>query len=136
MSGVAVTPPAQIRAGQRQPEAFRDTRPRYDPGDEWVTDPRRRRSSTRRQAFPVSTRSPGASSSSTRDPRRPGAGQHPLVKTDACCTRPATSPPIPMPLVEVDEITLQARGQADLLRLDAEPSPGLHAVEHPIYDSG
>ncbi|MGA7808402.1 DUF2155 domain-containing protein, partial [Bradyrhizobium sp.] len=56
------------------------------------------------------------------------------VKTDACYTRPATEAANTDAFVEVDEITLQGEVKRIFSGWMYAASPGLHAVEHPIYD--
>jgi hypothetical protein len=56
------------------------------------------------------------------------------VKTDACYTRPATEAANTDAFVEVDEITLQGEVKRIFSGWMFAASPGLHAVEHPIYD--
>ena len=56
------------------------------------------------------------------------------VKTDACYTRPATEAANTDAFVEVDEITLQGEVKRIFSGWMFAASPGLHGVEHPIYD--
>jgi hypothetical protein len=56
------------------------------------------------------------------------------VKTDACYTRPATEAANTDAFVEVDEITLQGEVKRIFSGWMFATSPGLHGVEHPIYD--
>jgi hypothetical protein len=56
------------------------------------------------------------------------------VKTDACYTRPATETANTDGFVEVDEITLQGEVKRIFSGWMYAASPGLHGVEHPIYD--
>jgi outer membrane biosynthesis protein TonB len=56
------------------------------------------------------------------------------VKTDACYTRPATETTNTDAFVEVDEITLQGEVKRIFSGWMFAASPGLHGVEHPIYD--
>src|SRR5207237_10682743 len=56
------------------------------------------------------------------------------VKTDACYTRPATEAANTDAFVEVDEITLQGETKRIFTGWMFAASPGLHGVEHPIYD--
>lgn len=56
------------------------------------------------------------------------------VKTDACYTRPATESANTDAFVEVDEITLQNEVKRIFSGWMFAASPGLHGVEHPIYD--
>jgi hypothetical protein len=52
----------------------------------------------------------------------------------ACYTRPPTEPPNTDGFVEVDEITLQGEVKRVFTGWMFAASPGLNAVEHPIYD--
>jgi hypothetical protein len=52
----------------------------------------------------------------------------------ACYTRPPTEAPNTDGFVEVDEITLQGEVKRIFTGWMFAASPGLHAVEHPIYD--
>jgi hypothetical protein len=56
------------------------------------------------------------------------------VKTDACYTRPSTVATNTDAFVEVDEITLQGEVKRIFSGWMFAASPGLHGVEHPIYD--
>ena len=57
-----------------------------------------------------------------------------LVKPDICYSRPATEEPKTTSFVEVDEIeTNETRKRVFTGWMFAE-SPGLNAVEHPVYD--
>ena len=56
------------------------------------------------------------------------------MKTDACYTRPATEAANTDAFVEVDEITLQGEVKRIFSGWMFAASPGLHGVEHPIYD--
>jgi hypothetical protein len=56
------------------------------------------------------------------------------VKTDACYTRPASEAANTDAFVEVDEITLQGEVKRIFSGWMFAASPGLHGIEHPIYD--
>jgi hypothetical protein len=56
------------------------------------------------------------------------------IKTDACYTRPATEAANTDAFVEVDEITLQGEVKRIFSGWMFAASPGLHGIEHPIYD--
>ena len=56
------------------------------------------------------------------------------VKTGACYTRPSTEAANTDAFVEVDEITLQGEVKRIFSGWMYAASPGLHGVEHPIYD--
>ncbi len=56
------------------------------------------------------------------------------VTPRACYTRPPTETPNTDGFVEVDEVTLQGEVKRIFTGWIFAASPGLHAVEHPIYD--
>ena len=56
------------------------------------------------------------------------------IKPQACYTRPATASANTDSFVEVDEITLQGEVKRIFSGWMFAASPGLHGVEHPIYD--
>ncbi|WP_156435450.1 DUF2155 domain-containing protein, partial [Bradyrhizobium lablabi] len=56
------------------------------------------------------------------------------VKTSACYTRPSTEAANTDAFVEVDEITLQGEVKRIFSGWMFAASPGLHGVEHPVYD--
>ncbi len=56
------------------------------------------------------------------------------VTPRVCHTRPPTEPVQTMAFVEVDEITLANKIQRLFTGWMFAASPGLHAVEHPVYD--
>lgn len=51
-----------------------------------------------------------------------------------CYTRPSTEPPLTSVFVEVDEIKLSGDEQRIFTGWMFAQSPGLHAVEHPVFD--
>jgi hypothetical protein len=56
------------------------------------------------------------------------------VTARACYSRPPTETPLTDGFVEVDELTLQGEVRRIFTGWMFAASPGLHAVEHPIYD--
>jgi hypothetical protein len=56
------------------------------------------------------------------------------VTPRACYSRPPTETPNTDAFVEVDEVTLQGEIKRIFTGWMFAASPGLHAVEHPIYD--
>ncbi|HOV05097.1 MAG TPA: DUF2155 domain-containing protein [Kaistiaceae bacterium] len=56
------------------------------------------------------------------------------VTPRACYTRPATEAPQTDAFVEVDEITLNREVMRIFTGWMFADSPGLHAIEHPVYD--
>jgi hypothetical protein len=57
------------------------------------------------------------------------------VTPRVCYTRPPTETPLTDGFVEVDEVTLQGEVRRIFTGWMFAASPGLHAVEHPIYDA-
>ena len=56
------------------------------------------------------------------------------VTPRACYSRPPTEPPKTSAFVEVDEIKLNGQTQRLFTGWMFAQSPGLNAVEHPVYD--
>lgn len=56
------------------------------------------------------------------------------VTPRVCDTRPPTEPPNTTSFVEVDEVTLTGEVQRIFTGWMFAESPGLHAVEHPVFD--
>jgi hypothetical protein len=56
------------------------------------------------------------------------------VTARACYSRPPTETPLTDGFIEVDEVTLQGEVRRIFTGWMFAASPGLHAVEHPIYD--
>jgi hypothetical protein len=57
-----------------------------------------------------------------------------LVKSDVCYSRPVTEEPKTTSFVEVDELDANAARKRVFSGWMFAESPGLNAVEHPIYD--
>ena len=124
----------QPRRRRRQPAARRrDARRAADRGG-GRSSRRRSGSPIRPRCSPASTRSPAASSPSTsriNETVQFGALQ---VTPRVCYSRPPTETPNTDAFVEVDEMTLQGEIRRIFTGWMFAASPGLHAVEHPIYD--
>lgn len=56
------------------------------------------------------------------------------VTPRVCYTRPPTEPPLTDAFVEIDEITLNRTVKRIFTGWMFAASPGLHAVDHPVYD--
>jgi hypothetical protein len=56
------------------------------------------------------------------------------VTPRVCYSRPPTEPPLTDAFVEVDEITLNRTVKRIFTGWMFAASPGLHAVDHPVYD--
>ena len=56
------------------------------------------------------------------------------VTPRVCYTRPPTEPPLTSAFVEVEEIKLNGEEQRIFTGWMFAQSPGLHAIEHPVFD--
>ena len=91
-------------------------------------------SSIRPRTSPVSTRSPAASSISRSRSARPcSSARCSSPRAPATRARPTETANTDA-FVEVDEVTLQGEVKRIFTGWMFASSPGLHAVEHPIYD--
>ena len=115
--------------GQRQPG---DTGPQ--PGDEVVTEPPAQKVVNKGALFSGLDKITGRIINfdvSIGETVQFGALQ---VTPRACYTRPPTETPNTDAFVEVDEVTLQGEVKRIFTGWMFAASPGLHGVEHPIYD--
>ncbi len=133
--GVAVAPPAASPApGQRQPRGVPQSPPTLQPGDEVVTEPPAQKIINKKASFSGLDKITGRIINFDEDIGETVQFGALRVKTDACYTRPATEAANTDAFVEVDEITLQGEVKRIFSGWMFAASPGLHAVEHPIYD--
>src|SRR6476619_5376821 len=110
--------------GQRQPKNVPQTPATLQPGDEVVSEPPATKITNKKASFSGLDKITGRIMHF--DALR--------VKTDACYTRPATEAANTDAFVEVDEITLQGEVKRIFSGWMYAASPGLHGVEHPVYD--
>src|SRR3981189_1864142 len=133
--GVAVAPPGgNPPAGQKQPKGVPQTPATLQPGDEVVSEPPAQKIVNKKASFSGLDKITGRIinfDEYTGATVQFGALR---VKTDACYTRPATEAANTDAFVEVDEITLQGEVKRIFSGWMFAASPGLHGVEHPIYD--
>ncbi len=121
--------------GQRQPHATpqpSDTAPQ--PGDEVVVEPPPQRIANPTAVFSGLDKITGRITSfdvAVNETVQFGALQ---VTPRVCYSRPPTETPNTDAFVEVDEVTLQGEIKRIFTGWMFAASPGLHAVEHPIYD--
>jgi hypothetical protein len=131
--GVAVAPPgANPEPGQ--PKNVPQTPATLQPGDEIVTEPPAEKIVNKKASFTGLDKITGRTinfDEAIGETVQFGALR---IKTDACYTRPATEAANTDGFVEVDEITLQGEVKRIFSGWMFAASPGLHAVEHPIYD--
>ena len=131
--GVAVAPPGASPA-PGQPKNVPQTPATLQPGDEIVTEPPAEKIINKRASFTGLDKITGRTinfDEAIGETVQFGALR---IKTDACYTRPATEAANTDGFVEVDEITLQGEVKRIFSGWMFAASPGLHAVEHPIYD--
>jgi hypothetical protein len=137
--GVAVAPPGTNPApgapGQRQqPKNVPQAPATLQPGDEVVSEPPAQKIVNKKASFSGLDKITGRIINFDEDVGETVQFGALRVKTDACYTRPATEAANTDAFVEVDEITLQGEVKRIFSGWMFAASPGLHGVEHPIYD--
>lgn len=150
---VAVAPPpgqpgaAPPAGGQRQPPrgapqnaavppngAVPQTPATLQPGDEVVTEPPAQKIINKQAVFAGLDKITGRIIKFDADIGETVQFGALRVKPQACYTRPSTEAANTDAFVEVDEITLQGEVKRIFSGWMFAASPGLHGVEHPIYD--
>src|ERR1700738_5081936 len=137
--GVAVAPPGAnplpgLPPGQRQPKNVPGTPATLPPGDEVVSEPPAQKIVNKKASFSGLDKITGRIINFDEDIGETVQFGALRVKTDACYTRPPTEAANTDAFVEVDEITLQGEVKRIFSGWMFAASPGLHGVEHPIYD--
>src|ERR1700726_56141 len=137
--GVAVAPPGGsptpgLPPGQRQPKGVPQSPATLQPGDEVVSEPPAQKIVNKKASFSGLDKITGRIINFDEDIGETVQFGALRVKTDACYTRPATEAANTDAFVEVDEITLQGEVKRIFSGWMYAASPGLHGVEHPIYD--
>src|ERR1700722_15106303 len=130
----AAPPPANPPSGQRPPKGAPQPPATLQPGDEVVTEPPAQKIVNKKASFSGLDKITGRIINFDEDIGEPVQFGALRVKTDACYTRPATEAANTDAFVEVDEITLQGEVKRIFSGWMFAASPGLHGVEHPIYD--
>ena len=120
--------------GQRQPKGAPQRRRALQPGDEVVQEPPAQKIINKKASFSGLDKITGRIINFDEDIGETVQFGALRVKTDACYTRPATEAANTDAFVEVDEITLQGEVKRIFSGWMYAASPGLHGVEHPIYD--
>jgi hypothetical protein len=142
---VAVAPPGQTAPGAnsalpgpppgvRQPKGSPQPPATLQPGDEVVSEPPAQKIINKKASFSGLDKITGRIINFDEDIGETVQFGALRVKTDACYTRPATEAANTDAFVEVDEITLQGEVKRIFSGWMYAASPGLHGVEHPIYD--
>ena len=137
--GAVVTPPGAnplpgVPPGQRQQKGVPGAAATLQPGDEVVTEPPAQKIVNKKASFSGLDKITGRIINFDEDIGETVQFGALRVKTDACYTRPATEAANTDAFVEVDEITLQGEVKRIFSGWMYAASPGLHGVEHPIYD--
>src|SRR6266478_5274008 len=136
--GVAVAPPGAplpgLPPGQRQPKGVPQSPATLQPGDEVVSEPPAQKIVNKKASFSGLDKITGRIINFDEDIGETVQFGALRVKTDACYTRPTTEAANTDAFVEVDEITLQGEVKRIFSGWMYAASPGLHGVEHPIYD--
>src|SRR5882762_6608057 len=127
--GVAVAPP-----GQRQPKGVPQSPATLQPGDEVVSEPPAQKIANKKASFSGLDKITGRIINFDEDIGETVQFGALRVKTSACYTRPSTEAANTDAFVEVDEITLQGEVKRIFSGWMYAASPGLHGVEHPVYD--
>jgi hypothetical protein len=120
--------------GQRQPRGTPPAPASLQPGDEVVQEPPAQKIINKKASFSGLDKITGRIINFDEDIGETVQFGALRVKTDACYTRPATEAANTDAFVEVDEITLQGEVKRIFSGWMFAASPGLHGVEHPIYD--
>src|SRR5205823_13564005 len=137
--GIAVAPRGAkalpgLPPGQRQPKGVPQSPATLQPGDEVVSEPPAQKIANKKASFSGLDKITGRIINFDEDIGETVQFGALRGKTDACYTRPATEAANTDAFVEVDEITLQGEVKRIFSGWMYAASPGLHGVEHPIYD--
>jgi len=127
-------PPAALPPGPGSPRNAPQTNPAPQPNDEVVVEPPPQRITNPTAVFSGLDKITGRIISfdvAINETVQFGALQ---VTPRVCYSRPPTETPDTDSFVEVDEVTLQGEIKRIFTGWMFAASPGLHAVEHPIYD--
>jgi hypothetical protein len=132
--GARTNPLPGLPPGQRQPRGGQQANTAPQPGDELVVEPPPQRIANPQAVFSGLDKITGRIISfdvAINETVQFGALQ---VTPRVCYSRPPTETPNTDSFVEVDEVTLQGEIKRIFDGWMFAASPGLHAVEHPVYD--
>jgi hypothetical protein len=138
--GQAALPPGTnptlpgLPPGQRQPKGAPAAPATLQPGDEVVQEPPASKIINKKASFSGLDKITGRIINFDEDIGETVQFGALRVKTSVCYTRPSTEATNTDAFVEVDEITLQGEVKRIFSGWMFAASPGLHGVEHPIYD--
>lgn len=130
----APNPLPGLPLGQKQPRGTPPTPATLQPGDEVVTEPPPQKIVNKQAVFAGLDKITGRIIKFDADMGETVQFGALRIKPQACYTRPATASANTDAFVEVDEITLQGEVKRIFSGWMFAASPGLHGVEHPIYD--
>jgi hypothetical protein len=130
----AVNPLPGLPPGQRQPRGTPPAPASLQPGDEIVQEPPAAKIINKKATFSGLDKITGRIINFDEDIGETVQFGALRVKTSACYTRPSTEAANTDAFVEVDEITLQGEVKRIFSGWMFAASPGLHGVEHPVYD--
>jgi hypothetical protein len=133
-TAAAPNPLPGLQPGQRQPRSPPGQSATVQPGDEIVTAPPSQKVVNKQAVFAGLDKITGRIIKFDVDIAETVQFGALRVKPQACYTRPATEAANTDAFVEVDEITLQGEVKRIFSGWMFAASPGLHGVEHPIYD--
>src|SRR2546429_5386795 len=137
--GVANAPPPGaplpgLPPGQRQPKGVPNSPATLQPGDEVVSEPPATKITNKKASFSGLDKVTGRIINFDEDVGETVQFGALRVKSSVCYTRPSTEAANTDAFVEVDEITLQGEVKRIFSGWMYAASPGLHGVEHPVYD--
>jgi hypothetical protein len=133
--GTATAPPAANAPGPRQQKGpVPPASASLQPGDEVVSEPPASKVTNKKASFSGLDKITGRIINFDEDIGETVQFGALRVKTSACYTRPSTEAANTDAFVEVDEITLQGEVKRIFSGWMYAASPGLHGVEHPVYD--
>ena len=133
--GTANAPLPGLPPGQRQPKGgVPPASASLQPGDEVVSEPPASKVTNKKASFSGLDKITGRIINFDEDIGETVQFGALRVKTSACYTRPSTEAANTDAFVEVDEITLQGEVKRIFSGWMYAASPGLHGVEHPVYD--
>ena len=133
-NNATVNPLPGLPPGQKQPRTAPPTAATLQPGDEVVTEPPAQKIVNKQTVFAGLDKITGRIIKFDADIGETVQFGALRVKPQACYTRPSTEAANTDAFVEVDEITLQGEVKRIFSGWMFAASPGLHGVEHPIYD--
>jgi hypothetical protein len=129
------SPTPGLAPGQRQPKGpVPPATATLQPGDEVVSEPPASKVTNKKASFSGLDKITGRIINFDEDIGETVQFGALRVKTSACYTRPSTEAANTDAFVEVDEITLQGEVKRIFSGWMYAASPGLHGVEHPVYD--